>query len=152
MAMSGYAIANPTYLRLFTHMTIQTHYQRLGGEAKVRLLVTRFYDHMDELPETYGIRKLHAEDLSGARRKLLDFLTGWMGGPRLYVEKHGDPMLRRRHLHFPIGDLERDQWMHCMQLALDEVVEDAKLRAELVQAFAKVADHMRNQTQHPHPH
>ena len=132
-------------------MTLLTHYERVGGAAKVRQLVDHFYDHMDELPETYGIRKLHAEDLSGSRQKLFDFLTGWMGGPQLYVEKHGHPMLRRRHLHFPIGDSERDQWMHCMQLALDEVVEDAKLRAELVQAFVKVADHMRNQA-HPHPH
>ncbi|MDP2432836.1 MAG: group II truncated hemoglobin [Pseudomonadota bacterium] len=128
-------------------MTLQTHYERLGGETKVRQLVDRFYDHMDEQPETYGIRKLHAEDLSGSRQKLYDFLTGWLGGPQLYVEKHGHPMLRRRHLPFGIGDAERDQWMHCMQLALDEVVEDAKLRAELYLAFVKVADHMRNQSQ-----
>jgi hemoglobin len=126
-------------------MLPQTHYERIGGEAKVRELVSRFYDHMDELPETYGIRKLHAEDLSGSRQKLYDFLTGWMGGPQLYVEKHGHPMLRRRHLPFAIGDSERDQWMHCMQLALDEVVTDEKLRRELYQAFMKVADHMRNQ-------
>lgn len=133
-------------------MTPQSHYERIGGEDKVRQLVDRFYDHMDELPETYGIRKLHAADLSGSRQKLHDFLSGWLGGPQLYVEKHGHPMLRRRHLPFPIGDAERDQWMHCMRLALDEVVEDAKLRAELHQAFVKVADHMRNQAQQPHTH
>ncbi|MDO9224537.1 MAG: group II truncated hemoglobin [Pseudomonadota bacterium] len=133
-------------------MTLQSHYERIGGEPKVRQLVDRFYDHMDELPETYGIRKLHAEDLTGSRQKLYDFLTGWLGGPQLYVEKHGHPMLRRRHISFPIGNAERDQWMHCMRLALDEVVEDAKLRAELHQAFVKVADHMRNQAQHSHPH
>ena len=131
-------------------MTLLTHYERIGGEEKIRALVTRFYDHMDELPETYGIRKLHAEDLSGSRQKLYDFLTGWMGGPQLYVEKHGHPMLRRRHLPFPIGDSERDQWMYCMRLALNEVVEDEKLRAELLQAFTKVADHMRNQSPQPH--
>ncbi len=131
-------------------MTLLTHYERIGGEDKIRALVTRFYDHMDELPETYGIRKLHAEDLSGSRQKLYDFLTGWMGGPQLYVEKHGHPMLRRRHLPFPISDSERDQWMYCMRLALNEVVEDEKLRAELLQAFTKVADHMRNQSPQPH--
>jgi hemoglobin len=126
-------------------MLPQTHYERIGGEAQVRALVDRFYDHMDELPETYGIRKLHAEDLSGSRQKLFDFLTGWMGGPQLYVEKHGHPMLRRRHLPFAISESERDQWMHCMQLALGEVVADENLRRELYQAFMKVADHMRNQ-------
>ena len=126
-------------------MNILTHYQRIGGEEKVRQLVDRFYDHMDELPEVWGIRKLHAESLDGSRQKLFDFLSGWMGGPQLYKQKHGEPFLRRRHLPFPIGDAERDQWMHCMKLALDEVVEDEKLRAELYQAFVKVADHMRNQ-------
>lgn len=126
-------------------MNILTHYQRLGGEAKVRELVEHFYQHMDELPEVWGIRKLHAEDLSGSRQKLFDFLSGWMGGPQLYKEKHGEPFLRRRHLPFPIGNDERDQWMHCMKLALEDVVEDEKLREEFHQAFAKVADHMRNQ-------
>ena len=122
----------------------QTHYERIGGESKIRQLVDRFYAIMDELPEAYGIRKLHAEDLSGSRQKLFEFLSGWMGGPQLYVEKHGQPFLRRRHFPFSIGDAERDQWLLCMKQALDEVVEDAPLRKELLDAFTKVADHMRN--------
>jgi hemoglobin len=125
-------------------MLPQTHYQRIGGATKLHELVQRFYDHMDELPETYGVRKLHADDLSGSRQKLFDFLSGWMGGPPLYTDKHGHPMLRRRHLPFAIGESERDQWMHCMQLALNEVVSEEKLRGELFRAFMKVADHMRN--------
>ena len=121
-----------------------THYERIGGEAKVRALVRRFYELMDALPEAYGIRKMHQPDLQSANEKLFKFLSGWMGGPQLYVEQYGHPMLRRRHLPFPIGDTERDQWMLCMNRALDEVVEDAALRKELSDAFAKVADHMRN--------
>lgn len=121
-----------------------THYQRIGGAEKVRALVRRFYELMDELPEAYGIRKLHAEDLQGASDKLFKFLSGWMGGPQLFVEQYGHPMLRRRHFPFAIGDAERDQWMLCMNQALSDVVEDAELRQELSTAFAKVADHMRN--------
>ncbi len=129
----------------------QTHYERIGGEPVVRALVKRFYQIMDELPETYGIRKLHAQDLSGSEQKLYEFLTGWMGGPQLYVEKHGHPMLRKRHLPFPISDAERDQWMLCMRQALAETVADQGLRAELDAAFLKVADHMRNRANTPHP-
>lgn len=125
--------------------SMNTHFQRIGGQENIRRLVDRFYDHMDELPEAYGIRKLHAEDLGGSRRKLYEFLTGWMGGPQLYTEKYGHPMLRARHLPFPIGDAERDQWLMCMRLALDEVVEEPALREELYAAFKKVGDHMRNQ-------
>lgn len=126
---------------------IPTHYERIGGEEKVRALVRRFYQIMDELPETHGIRKLHPASLHGSEEKLFEFLSGWMGGPQLYVEKHGHPMLRARHLPFPIGDAERDQWLLCMKQALQEVVEDEKLRAELTAAFTKVADHMRNRPQ-----
>jgi hemoglobin len=121
-----------------------SHYQRIGGAPKVRELVHRFYQLMDELPESHGIRKLHPEDLKGSEEKLFLFLSGWMGGPQLYVEKYGHPMLRARHLPFPISEAERDQWLMCMKQALEEVVEDAALRAELMTAFTKVADHMRN--------
>ncbi len=126
---------------------MQPHYQRIGGEAKVRELVEHFYRHMDELPEAWEIRRLHPADLASSREKLFDFLSGWMGGPPLFVEKHGHPMLRRRHMPFPIGERERDQWLMCMQLALGDVVQDAALREELYAAFVRLADHMRNQAQ-----
>lgn len=121
-----------------------SHYQRIGGAEKVRELVRRFYELMDVLPEAYAIRKLHAEDLQSANDKLFMFLSGWMGGPQLFVAAYGHPMLRRRHLPFAIGDAERDQWLLCMNQALNEVVEEAALRLELSAAFCKVADHMRN--------
>lgn len=121
-----------------------THFERIGGVEKVRALVVRFYQLMDELPEAYGIRKLHAENLQGATDKLYKFLAGWMGGPQLYVDEYGHPMLRARHLPFPISNTERDQWLMCMNQALSDVVEDAALRQDLAASFAKVADHMRN--------
>jgi hemoglobin len=123
---------------------ITSHYERIGGAEKVRALTHRFYQLMDELPETHGIRKLHPHSLQGSEDKLFKFLSGWMGGPQLFIQEHGEPMLRRRHLPFPIGDAERDQWMMCMKQALQEVVADEQLRNELAAAFAKVADHMRN--------
>jgi hemoglobin len=121
------------------------HYRRIGGEAKVRQLVQRFYHLMDELPEAHRIRKMHHISLKSAEDKLFMFLSGWMGGPQLYVEKFGHPRLRQRHLPFSVGDTERDQWMMCMTQALDDVVEDEALRTELKVAFQKVADFMRNQ-------
>lgn len=121
-----------------------TPYQRIGGADKVQELVDRFYRLMEALPEAQGIRRMHGEDLSGSRERLFDFLSGWLGGPQLFMEKHGPPMLRRRHLDFPIGTAERDQWLLCIRGALDETVEDAVLRGELYAAFAKTADFVRN--------
>jgi len=120
-------------------------YDAIGGEKAVRELVDRFYDHMDTLPQATHIRGMHAKSLRASREKLFLFLSGWLGGPALYVEKYGHPMLRRRHLPFAIGLRERDEWMGCMRRALAEVVADETLRTRLEQSFLATADHMRNQ-------
>jgi hemoglobin len=125
----------------------RSHFERIGGEEKIRALVQRFYHLMDELPETHGIRKMHQADMKGAEDKLYMFLCGWLGGPQLFVEKYGHPRLRQRHITFPIGDAERDQWMLCMNQAVQDVVEDEGLRKELLGAFGKVADFMRNKSE-----
>ncbi len=122
-----------------------TPYELIGGEDGVRRLVDRFYDLMDELPEAQGIRALHAKSLKSSRRKLFMFLSGWLGGPALYVEEYGHPMLRARHMPFAIGDSERDQWMLCMSQALAETVEDDEIRRYIEVSIARVANHMRNQ-------
>jgi hemoglobin len=122
-----------------------TPYQRIGGEPAVRALVKRFYEIMDTLPEAYGVRKLHGKDLSGSEQKLYLYLTGWLGGPQLYVEKFGHPRLRQRHLPFAIGGTERDQWLMCMRQAMQEQIDDAPLRAALDKALSDLADFMRNQ-------
>lgn len=122
----------------------ESPYQHMGGETAVRALVHRFYELMDTLPEAWEIRKLHPEDLSGSREKLFKFLSGWLGGPPLYIQEYGHPMLRRRHLPFPIDEQARDQWMLCMNQALDEQPMDERVREGVRQAFWQMADHMRN--------
>lgn len=121
-----------------------TPYELLGGAAKLRELVERFYDLMDLEPDYAGIRKLHPTDLANSREKLFMYLSGWTGGPGLYAERYGHPMLRARHLPFSIGTAERDQWMHCMIQAMEETGLDDRLRAALAQAFFGTADWMRN--------
>jgi hemoglobin len=128
---------------------IATPFSRIGGEPAVRRLVRRFYELMDTLPEAYGIRKLHAADLASAEEKLFMFLCGWLGGPQLYVEKFGHPKLRARHLPFPIGSNEAEQWMLCMRQAMDEVITDDGLRASLDKSLNDLAYHMRNRNDPP---
>jgi len=123
----------------------ETAYELLGGESTLRAVVDRFYALMDELPEAWEIRKLHPEDLSGSADKLFMFLSGWLGGPSLYMDRYGHPRLRARHLPFPIGVRERDQWMMCMRLALEAHVADETLRAKLIESLFNTADFMRNQ-------
>lgn len=125
-------------------MDKKTLYEQLGGAEGVRALVDRFYELMDQLPEAKGIRDLHPADLTGSADKLYKFLSGFLGGPPLYVNEFGHPRLRARHLPFPIGVSERDQWVLCMETALQELVASDTLRATLVNYFQRTADHMRN--------
>jgi hemoglobin len=120
-------------------------YELMGGEATISSLVDRFYFYMDTLPEAQGIRKMHAESLSNANEKLFKFLSGWLGGPDLFVQEFGHPMLRRRHLPFAIAQSERDQWMLCMNKAMTEIEMDENLRKSLLQALDQLATHMINQ-------
>ena len=122
-----------------------TPYELLGGEAGVRRLVDRFYDLMDGSPEAADVRALHAASLRSSREKLFLFLTGWTGGPPLYIRKYGHPRLRARHLPFAIGARERDQWLWCMDQALDEHEMPDELRRMLRERLHQLADHMRNQ-------
>ena len=124
--------------------TPTTAYQLIGGEPTVRAVVTRFYELMDTLPEVAGIRKMHATDLSGSEDKLFRFLSGWLGGPQLYVEKYGQPRLRASHLPFPIGSAERDQWLLCMRTAMEEHIDNVEIRNALLKSLADLADFMRN--------
>ena len=122
-----------------------THYELLGGDAAVRRLVDRFYDLMDTAPEAAHVRGLHATSLKASREKLYLFLTGWTGGPPLYVAQRGHPRLRMRHFPFAIGARERDEWLWCMDRALDEQEMPDALRAQLRQRLHELADHMVNQ-------
>jgi hemoglobin len=122
----------------------QTPFERLGGEGAVRELVDRFYDLMDLEPAYAGLRALHPATLEGSRDKLFWYLCGWLGGPNHYIERFGHPRLRARHLPYPIGNAERDQWMVCMAQALRECGVEPKLAEALRQAFQGTADWMRN--------
>lgn len=125
-------------------------YELLGGESAIRSIVESFYRNMDRLPEAQGIRAMHPKDLSTSIEKLFMFITGWTGGPSLFIEKYGHPMLRKRHFPFAIGKSERDQWMLCMVLALEEVVSDEELRSFLNDRLMALADHMRNREEAGH--
>jgi hemoglobin len=115
-----------------------------GGQPVVDQLVDCFYDRMETLPEAKGIRAMHAADLAPIRIVLKKYLGEWLGGPKHYSAERGHPMLRARHLPFPVGDAERDAWLLCMNGAIDEVLPPTPVREEIRAAIARLADWMRN--------
>ena len=121
-----------------------TPYELIGGEPAVKQLVHRFYELMDELPEAYAVRQLHPESLAGSEEMLFEYLSGWLGGPNLYIAKKGHPRLRMRHAPYAIGARERDEWILCMTQALTEQVGDEEFRQALLNQFSELASHMIN--------
>jgi hemoglobin len=119
-----------------------TPYEAIGGEDAVRSLVEAFYDRIDA--ESPVLRAMLPRDDSGSRQKLYEFLSGWMGGPDLYVEKRGHPQLRMRHFPFPIGDEEAKEWMRCMRLAMEGTAVRGDVRGFLEARLVPLADHMVN--------
>ena len=125
-------------------ITHNPHFDRLGGHEQVVRLVDAFYRAMDTLPEAAMIRAMHEPDLRSTKAVLVKYLSEWMGGPKEYTPQRGAPMLRRRHQPFRLDAAARDAWMLCMKQALTEVCADEPLRNELLAAFFKVADFLRN--------
>lgn len=121
-----------------------TLYEAIGGDPTVRALTDRFYTLMDTLPEAARCRAVHPPDLTGSAEKFYEYLSGYLGGPQLYIEKRGHPMLRRRHFGAAIGPVERDEWLLCFRRAMDETIDNEKLRAIIWEPVVRLAHHMQN--------
>ncbi len=94
-------------------------YHAAGGLVGITCLVDNFFSNMNTFPEAEKIRKMHPQDLTESRQKLTYFLSGWLGGPKLYSKHYGEINIPEVHKHLAIGDAERDAWLLCMQKAID---------------------------------
>ena len=121
----------------------RTPYEILGEDG-IRELVNTFYDIMDRLPEAASLRAMHAEDLTPIKEKLAEYLIGWMGGPPLYAQKYGSVCMTTPHEPYHIGPEERDQWLLCMNRALEETGASDELVEMLKIPLFRIADAVRN--------
>lgn len=120
----------------------RTPFDALGGEDRIRSIVDRFYDIVDADAPT--LRAMLPVDDSVSRDKLHAYLVEWTGGPELYTPQRGHPMMRRRHLPFPIGANEVETWLACMGRALDDVNVTGRIRVFLDEKLTALAWHMQN--------
>lgn len=119
-------------------------YVLAGGRKGILTLVTRFYELMDLGPESELVRQMHQDDLTQSRQKLFMFLSGWFGGPNLYWREFGHPRMRARHMKFPINSIARDQWLYCMQMAINEMSWKQEFKEFTMKSFTDFAHHMQN--------
>ena len=120
----------------------QSFYDEVGGAPVFEKIISRFYEQVagDEV-----LRPLYPEqDLGPAEERLRMFLEQYWGGPRAYSDRRGHPRLRMRHMPFKIGPIERDAWLRCMRIAVDEAGLDEQHRAQLWQYLQYAAISMMN--------
>ena len=120
-------------------------YDRIGGEKTIRALAQQFYLQMQSKQETKKLLSIHRAPISESEQKLFEFLSGWLGGPQLYQQKHGHPALRARHMPFKVDETMRDQWLVCMKAAIEIEVKEQQHQQAIYSAISTLADHMRNQ-------
>jgi len=118
-----------------------TIYEAIGGAETVNQLVTHFYKRVGNHPK---LTPIFPEDLTETARKQRLFLTQFFGGPRLYTEERGHPMMRRRHLPFEITPVRRDAWLECMKAALEETEIKEPMRTAIFEKLTMTANHMMN--------
>lgn len=120
-----------------------TTYQTAGGIDGITALVERFYTHMDTLPEASTLRAMHARDLTESKLKLTYFLSGWMGGPKLYAEHFGAISLPAAHSHLPVTRESQQAWLCCMELALQDQGYSETFSQYLLEKLAIPAESIR---------
>jgi len=118
-------------------------FRAAGGLEGLTRLVDAFYAYMEVLPEAARIRAMHPDDLVISRRKLTTFLSGWLGGPKLYAQEFGPISIPRAHAHFAIDESERDAWMACMRKAVADQPWDPAFQAYFLSAIAVPAERVR---------
>jgi hemoglobin len=121
-------------------------YDLVGGEQGVLKLVQVFYDLVQAHPEGHQLHLLHlrGNGIAHSRVEQFNFLSGFLGGPKLYIEKHGHSNVRTMHEHVEINQQAKDAWLKCMDMAIDEVGLDTQTKNQLMSNFTVIAERLVN--------
>jgi Truncated hemoglobins len=111
------------------------------GEETLHQLIDAFYRRVGKHPE---LAPIFPNDLTETARKQKQFQTQYLGGPSIYTDEHGHPMMRARHLPFEITATRAKAWLACMAEAMDEVGLDGPIRQEYYSRLVLTAQHMIN--------
>lgn len=96
------------------------------GQSNITRMLEDFYAQLDKS----SIRYMFPPDMMKAAHKSALFFVTLLGGPGLYQEKYGEPMMRKRHFPFIISQAERDVWLQLFM----ETLEDAAAKYQFPKA------------------
>ncbi|WLD94925.1 globin [Alkalihalobacillus sp. AL-G] len=118
-----------------------TPFDAFGGAQTIERLVEAFYPKVQAHPD---LAPIFPDDLTETMRKQKQFLTQFLGGPPLYSQEHGHPMLRARHMPFKITPKRAEAWLSCMNKAIDEIELESSKKEYLISRLTMTAYHMVN--------
>lgn len=121
--------------------TFESQYEMIGGAEALARLVDTFYNLVAKHPD---LAPIFPDDLTETKEKQYMFLTQFFGGPALYSQKHGHPMLRARHMPFPITPKRAEAWLSCMGKAMDGLELKDDVRKAVMDRLTLTAYHMIN--------
>ncbi|WP_441004059.1 group II truncated hemoglobin [Pseudocolwellia agarivorans] len=118
-------------------------YKMAGELAGIIQLVEDFYHNMATLKAAENVRNMHSKDLTLSSKKLAYFLSGWLGGPKLYAEHFGGINIPLAHKHLTVGVAESEAWLLCMQKAVDKQNYEAPFKLYLMEQLRVPAERIR---------
>ncbi|WP_202078698.1 globin [Caldalkalibacillus salinus] len=120
----------------------QTLYERFGGHTVLEKIVDDFYNRVAQHSD---LSPIFPDDLTETKEKQLAFLTQYFGGEPLYVQKYQrHPMLRARHMPFPITPTRAKAWLGCMTAAIEGAGIEEDIKHEMLSRLTFTAQHMIN--------
>ncbi|MDP9727404.1 globin [Alicyclobacillus tolerans] len=122
-------------------MEVKSIYEAIGGQNTIANLVDIFYT---KVQKNELLRPLFPEDIKPVRDKQLMFLTQFFGGPSLYTNMYGHPMLRAKHLAHPITQAHASEWIRCMEESLNQIGIDHSVQEFMLERLRLTAQHMIN--------
>ena len=129
-----------------TPLTISL-YEEIGGDDGIQHLVDTFYNiiETDDKAKKLHILHLRGGGITNAKKEQHLFMSGFLGGPKLYLEKHGHANLKTMHEHVVVDEEAKDIWLNCMEKAMDEVALSEAIQEKLMRIFTPVAERLVNQ-------
>lgn len=118
-------------------------YTMAGKLSGITKLVDEFYNNMNAFSESEKIRDMHPRDLSESRKKLTYFLSGWLGGPKLYSKNYGSINIPLAHKHLSVGIEESAAWLLCMQKSIDTQPYEETFKVYLMEQLRVPAERIR---------
>ena len=122
-------------------------YDEIGGNDGVQRLVETFYNivEKDDVAKKLHILHLRGSGIANSKKEQHLFMSGFLGGPKLYLEKHGHANLKVMHEHVVVDEEAKDIWLNCMEKAMDEVALSEAIQEKLMRIFTPVAERLVNQ-------